>query len=293
MRGRPPGYLTRTLGTRLTPLAIGTAVCEGLWLPRMQSGFVPQGVAVSGDEAWISGFDPGRVGHRFCRVLRIDLGSARLLDELGPVTGAVGPGPDVVCRHGGGLMLDDHGLWLTELERLWLLDPATLAVRRVWRLQAPVRGSFGVLDDAGRLGLGQFRTSEPATGRGGPSLLWLDLADVLDPATTTLEPGLVVGSRRIPVRAQGGTWASVGGRRGLWVASSTTRCGVLTGPNGARSTFLPGAEGVAPAGAGRLWVVSESAARTYAREGGRPVVAPLSLVDTRRLDRWPEPTCTP
>ncbi|ANH37197.1 hypothetical protein I601_0748 [Nocardioides dokdonensis FR1436] len=294
VRGRPPGYLADTLGTRLTPLAISTAVCGGRWLPRMQSGFIPQGVAVSGDTAWVSGYDPGPVSRRFCRLLKVDLASGELIDEEAPVAGAVGTGPVVECRHGGGVLLDEHGLWLAESPRLWLLDPGSLAVRRVWRLDDPVQGSFSVLDGRGRLGLGRFRSPGGNPGQPGrPALDWFDLDDVLAPGTSVLDTDLAVGSRSIPRLAQGGMWARIDGRTGLWIASSVTRCGVLTGPGGVRRAFLPGAEGLAPAGDGTVWAVSESTGRRFAEEGGRPVVAPLTLVDTRRFDRWPEPTCEP
>lgn len=294
VRGRPPRYLARTLGTELTPVAVSDAVCAGLWVPRAAAGFVPQGVAVDGRTAWVSGYDRGRVGRRFCRVVRLDLRTGRLVDERTPVTGAVVGADPVSCRHGGGLALDDHGLWLTESERLWLLDPATLDVRRVWRLRDPVQGSFGVLDDGGRLGLGRYRSPDGSPAHPGPAALdWFPLDRVLAPATVELDAEDAVASRPLPQRAQGAAWATLGGRRGLWVASSTTRCGVLVGPGGARRAFLPGAEGMAALPGGRLWTVSESTAVPYAREGGRPVVAPLSLVDTRRFRRWPAPDCDP
>ena len=150
------------------------AACAGLWLPGAGTGFVPQGVAVADGVGWVSGFD-GRQppGRRLCRVLRVDLRSGALLGQVEAVSGSVAGGGTTSCRHGGGLLLDDHGLWLAETPRLWLLDPDDLSVRRVWALERPLQGSFAVRDDAGRIGLGRFRAHR--TGR----LDWFDTDAVL------------------------------------------------------------------------------------------------------------------
>ena len=79
------------------------------------------------------------------RVLREDLRTGRLLADRPRVRGSVPGGPEVSCRHGGGAALDRHGLWLTESSRLWLLDPGSLDVLRVWRLEDPAQGALGAV----------------------------------------------------------------------------------------------------------------------------------------------------
>jgi hypothetical protein len=286
VRGRAPRYLER----KLDAFPNDHAMCGGLWLPRAQANFTAQGLAVRGRTAFVSGYDGGGgLGTRFCRVQMVDLRSGRLLAEVGPVEGAVGSRPPVVCRHGGGLLLDQHGLWLVETDRLWLLDPGTLAVERVWALLDPVRGSFAVRDGSGRLGLGGFR-------RGGPAwLLWFDPAAVLAPGVLDLtEPG-AVDSQRAPAWAQGAVWGDLGpGPAGVWFATSHTYCGVLVGPGGSRRGFLPGAEGVDRTGRRTLWALSESASRPYQLEGGRPVVPMLARFDLGRgIGGWSRPECRP
>lgn len=285
--GRAPSYLG---GAGLTPQPVSDAVCAAVWAPRLGGGFVPQGVAVRGRTAWLSGYDDGEPGALWCRVRRVDLRTGALLADRGRVTGAVGAAPTTRCRHGGGLALDDRGLWMTESSRVWLLDPDSLATLRVWRLADPVQGSFGVLDPRGRLGLGRHRPSRVHPGRA--ALDWFDTDAMLAPGVTDLRLEDAVGSRQVPHHAQGAVWARMAGRTGLWLALSHTRCGVLEGPGGVRRSFLPGAEGMAAGGDG-LWVVSESAARPYAEAGGRPVLPSLSLLDTGRLGRWPRPACEP
>lgn len=292
VRGRLPAYLPDGVG--LEALAVSDAVCAGVWAPPAAAELVPQGVAVRGRTAWLTGYDEGEPGSLWCRVVRLDLRTGALLADRPRVSGRVGAGPEVACRHGGGVALDRHGLWLTESARLWLLDPGTLEVRRAWRLTDPVQGSFGLLDDRGRIGLGRFRPSRVHPGRA--ALDWFDLDEVLAPGVVELGLDDAVSSRKVPSHAQGAVWARMGGRTGVWFARSHTRCGVLEGPGGVRRAFLPGAEGMAMVASGPgagLWTVSESTARSFWRLGGRPVVPTLNRLDTRRLRAWPEPACDP
>ena len=289
VRGRPPTYLPA--GAGLEPLPVSDAVCAGVWAPRAAAALVPQGVAVRGGTAWLTGYDEGEPGSLWCRVVRLDLRTGALLADRRRVSGQVGAGPEVSCRHGGGVALDRHGLWLTESARLWLMDPRSLEVLRGWRLADPVQGSFGLLDDRGRIGLGRFRPSRVHPGRA--ALDWFDLSRVLAPGVVELGLDDAVSSRKVPSHAQGAVWARMGGRTGVWFARSHTRCGVLEGPGGVRRAFLPGAEGMAAGPGSSLWTVSESAARSFWRLGGRPVVPTLSRLDTGRLRAWPEPTCDP
>ncbi|MCK5930124.1 MAG: hypothetical protein KAG80_18130 [Nocardioides sp.] len=288
VRGRAPAYLPGD--APLTALPVSDAVCAAVWAPRGTGAFVPQGVAVRGRTAWLTGYDEGQPGALWCRVLRVDLRTGRLLAERARVEGSVGGAPTVGCRHGGGAALDQHGLWLAESSRLWLLDPGSLEVLRVWRLEDPVQGSFTVLAPDGRIGLGRFRPSRVHPGRA--ALDWFRLSDVLAPGVTVLDLGDAVSSRKVPSHAQGAVWARMGGRTGVWFARSHTRCGVLEGPGGVQRSFLPGAEGMAATSDG-LWVVSESSARAFWSQGGRPLVPTLSRVDTSRVQDWPGPACDP
>ena len=288
VRGRPPAHLPS--GAALAQLEVSDAVCAGLWAPREAAAFVPQGVAVRGRTAWLTGYDEGEPGSLWCRVLRVDLRTGALEADRPRLVGSVGGAPEVACRHGGGVALDEHGLWVTESSRLWLVDPSSLEVRRAGRLADPVQGSFGVLDPRGRIGLGRFRPSRVHPGRA--ALDWFDLDAVLAPGVVELGPDDAVASRSIASHAQGAVWTRLAGRTGVWFARSHTRCGVLEGPGGMRRAFLPGAEGMAATSDG-LWVVSESTARSFWSLGGRPVVPTLSRLDTARLRAWPQPTCDP
>ncbi|TIC89308.1 hypothetical protein E8D34_02155 [Nocardioides sp. GY 10113] len=287
--GRAPGYLDPPLAA--TPN--DHALCAGTWLPPTRAeaaagaAFVPQGLAVRGRTAWVGGHDDGPVGGKFCRVLRLDLRTGRREADSGLVEGPTDGGAGARCRHGGGLALDEHGLWLAERVRLWLLDPGTLEVRRSWALEAPVWGSVLILDGRGRLGVVGYRERRPA------AVHWYPTATLVEPGLTSVTAELASRVSRAPHSAQGAFWADLdgAGRARAWFVQSTTRCGVLR--TGARRLgFLPGAEGTSYH-RGRLWVVSEATARPYFSLGGRPVVPELARYDVTRLREWAEADCEP
>lgn len=278
--GRAPGFAPPALAR----FDNDGAVCGGMWFPPARSGVIPQGLALDGRTAYVSGFDGSRpVGQRPCSVTRIDLRTGRTLARTAKIAGSVGPRPEVYCRHGGGLALDDHGLWLAETTRLWLIDPARIGqpdpVIRVWALAPGVTGSFAVRDRAGRLGLGQFATS------GTPWMNWYDVESLLASPAITLgtpaggpTPAQIPAIRRtrVPVQTQGATIGPNG--KGLWFARSVTTCAELVSPTGKSWAFVPGAEDLEFDSRGRLWVVSESGAKRYQRLG-RPLVPHLVKVD--------------
>jgi hypothetical protein len=284
VRGRAPSYVPK----RLDRFPNDHAMCAGLWV-RADLKFVPQSLAVRGDTACVGGYDGGGPrGTLLCRVVRVDLRSGRVLDQAAPISGRVGGRPEVNCRHGGGLAITPSGLWLAEGQRLWRLDPDTLAVRRVWGLADPLRGSFAVTDDRGLIGLGEFKFAR--RGR----LDWFDPdALVAGGAVDLTAPDAVRSQRDVPPMTQGALWGDLGpGPAGAWFVTSNTRCGVLVGPNGARRAYLPGAEGTAWRN-GDLWRVSESASRPYCTKGGRPVVPMVARFDVSGFSDWAPPSCRP
>lgn len=285
VRGKPPAYLEKD---ELDRFPNDHAVCAGMWL-RTGQGFIPQGVVVEGGTAWVSGFDGNApLHHRYCILEAYDVRTGDRLARLDPVAGRVRDRDPLSCRHGGGLVRDHHGLWLVETSRLWLIDPDTLDVRRVWALTEPLRGSFSLIDERERIGIGRWYPHRPA------QVDWFDTdeivaSDVLD-ITIAMSSGHVVAPRS----TQGGVWAALGGRPpGAWFAQSVTRCGILAGPEGARRrAFVPGAEGMDLVGEDSLWVVSESGTRHYQELGGRPVVPQLLRLDVSDLASWRRPDCT-
>jgi hypothetical protein len=285
VRGRPPSYLDRS---ELDRFPNDHAVCAGVWL-RTGQGFVPQGVTVAGGTAWVSGFNGAAPLHeRYCIIERVDVRSGKVLDRLDPVSGQVGDRDPVSCRHGGGLVRDQHGLWLVETSRLWLIDPETLDVDRVWALAPPLRGSFAVFDGAGRLGVGRWYPHRRA------QVDWFDTDAFAGSSVLDITQAMASASTSAPAGTQGAVWASLGGKPATaWFARSVTRCGILVGPAGThRRAFVPGAEGMDLVGDDSLWVISESGTKHYQRLGGRPVVPMLLRLDLSDFATWRRPDCS-
>ncbi|MEZ5091979.1 hypothetical protein [Nocardioides sp.] len=255
------------------------AVCTGVDLAPAQRGFVPQGLVVADGVAFVSGYREGELGHRFCQLLVADTATGETSAFRRRVTGSVGgPGGErIVCRHGGGLALGPEGLWLAETGRLWLLDPAALArgadpVRRVWRLDRPVRGS-ALARRPGRLAVVGWAAHRRSW------VHWVRVRDLLADGVTRVGPGggpgavVPAAARRVPSRVQGAAWRP----GGLLLARSTTFCGELVSRRLGTRGFFPGAEGITFSG-GRLWLVSEAGAGVYQRQGGRPDLPTLMSV---------------
>jgi hypothetical protein len=291
VRGPRPDYVSGELDA----FPGSDAVCRALWLPRADRWFVPQGIALAGRTAWVSGYRWREgYGNRPCRLLHVDLRTGRPLGDQPRLDGAVAGGPPVFCHHGGGLAMDEHGLWVAETRRLWLVDPARAgrrdAVQRVWRLDRPVSGGLLVTGRNGRFGLGDFSLTRDS------GMHWFTFADLLAPGVTTLSadpagPSRVPALRRsvAPRYAQGGA-VDPDGPRTAYLTTSLSTCGLLLTPDGRRLALGPGAEGIAFDGHGGLWAVLESGARSY-QEQGRPLVPMLVRYDVERLLDQPEATC--
>ncbi|WP_183093078.1 hypothetical protein [Nocardioides stalactiti] len=273
--GDPPSYLDGPLAR----LPNDHALCAGLWLPPADPEFVPQGLVVRGHSAWVSGYDKGRtaVGSDTCRVLRLDLRSGEEIAQVSPIRADLAPRRPANCRHAGGLSLDEHGLWVSQFTKVWLLDPESLVVRRVWHLLDRVRGSFLVHDDRGRLGVGGFH------GDHRWPLHWFATDVLFEAGRLDLGPEDAADVQPGPPAGQGALWGDLGpGPAQVWFTRSNTYCGELWAGARRRVAFLPGAEGVALLG-DRLWVVSETPSAPYFLQGGRPVVPALARYDVSEL----------
>src|SRR5690348_5646640 len=96
--GIAPSYGPRTVSA--VPNA--AAIVRRIWMPELDAGYDPQGLAVDGGSIYVSAYrsDSLSVRRGPCRVIRIDL-------ETGGATGYVDvPSP---CGHAGGLAVDGDG----------------------------------------------------------------------------------------------------------------------------------------------------------------------------------------
>jgi hypothetical protein len=195
VRGEQPSYVDRELDR----FPADRTVCRGLWLPGANQWFVPQGVALQDRTAWVSGYRWREgYGKRYCRVMRVDLRDGRVLADERRVAWERPDGSTALCRHGGGLALTRHGLWIATSQRLWLLDPSRIGrddpVVRTWQVAKPVSG--GLLDtlpsttppDSGSVATGSAESDNIAPGSEDTTLV------EPEPAAATAGLNLTVGS---------------------------------------------------------------------------------------------------
>lgn len=252
----------------LTKFRNHRGMCRGVWLPSPRRYLVPQGIAVRGSTAWVSGFRYRKTtGSRPCQLVRVSLRTGERLKLFRAVWGQVGNRPRSYCRHGGGLLQRGRWLWIVEKNKLWRVDPDQdgrwLEADRVWRLRAPVRGSTVVATER-RIGL------VPYVKSGKPRIHWFTFEGLMRPGVLDLAVRSkgrkqlgAAGTTRVPTLVQG---AAIDARSRLYLTRSNLACGELVTPYGRRIAFVPGAEGIqfTPRGT-RLWAVSESGAWPYAR----------------------------
>jgi hypothetical protein len=289
VQGEEPTYTRK----QLAEFRNHKRLCHGIWLPNPRRYLVPQGLAISGRTAWLSGFRyRDGYGQRPCQLVRVDIVTGKRLAYHRAIYGQVGERPRTYCRHGGGIIQRGRWLWLVEKNKLWLVDSTqrgtVLNATRVWRLQSPVRGS-SIVAHGDRVGLVPFRT------QGMAHIYWFSFKRLLRPGVLDLAPrhdgrrqlGPLV-STRIPRLVQGAT-LDASGR--LYLSRSTLSCGELVTPYGRRVAFIPGAEGIQFASHGkRLWAVSESGAWPYAISR-KPFTPAVASFEWPRLFRGKQAGC--
>ncbi len=255
---------------------------------------MPQGLALDGDTAWVSGYRWRQAyGDRPCRLMRVDLRTGKVLASTTRLTGSVGDRRSTFCRHGGALSLDRHGLWLAEADRLWLVDPARVGrqdqVLRVWRTVRPVRGSALLDGSRSELGLASF-----ADRRAGVTRTFA-YRDLLAPGVTTLVPTAVAG----PVVGRPGADVvrdppgAGDDPRPRWCLVDLVDLDLRPARHAGRPPGRVRARGRGPGVRrhGHVWAVLESGARHY-QEAGRPLVPMLARFDVDALLAGPDETCT-
>lgn len=290
IRGTAPTYTRKSLGA----FRNHKRLCGGLWLPTPRRYLVPQGLALTGSTAWISGFRFRKgYGERPCQLRRVNLLTGQQLAFHGAIYGQVGQRPRTYCRHGGGILQRGRYLWIVEKNKLWQVDPSStsgaLDAKRVWRIKAPARGS-AIVATRKRIGLVPFVT------RGRASIYWFTFKQLQRPGVLDLAAhargGAQVGavaSTRVPTYVQGATLDPAGG---LYLARSTLSCGELITPGGRRLGFVPGAEGIQFGRSNRrLYVVSESGARPYAISR-KPLTAGINRFEWPGLGHGRRPDCS-
>jgi sugar lactone lactonase YvrE len=251
--GMRPSYGPAVTGTVPNLAAIDRLI----WMPGLDAGWNPQGLAAAQGSLFVSAYRSGRFDRYRgpCRVFRLDPATGR-------ETGRVDVPPP--CGHAGGLAYAGNGT-------LYIADTRTLfaaALEAAFTTTAPRFRSFPLGSGIG----GGFAAS-------GQGAVWLGSysqgpgGKIFEFRTATLgalEAGAPVETKHaarelaIPSHAQGAAFDPAGA---LWIARSDIAWGSLdrldpaTGRVAARYPAPGGIEGIAFDPSGRLWAVSEAGSR--------------------------------
>jgi outer membrane protein assembly factor BamB len=261
----PPGMLAENIHgmrpsyapARLAEVPNEKAITRRVWMPGLDDGYNPQGLAVADGAVLVSAYrsDAADVRRGPCRVFRVAPDSGRATGQLDV------PPP---CGHAGGLadvgdgtlyVADTHALFATLLRQAF--SGRALPFRGI-ALGAGLVGALAVsMPDA--IWLGTYR--EDGEGR----LFRFAAADLARlESGATLNASDASAQLAIPSYAQG---AAIDRDGRLWVARSGGRWGELdrldlkTGKVERRYAVPPGIEGIAFDHDGLLWAVSEAGAR--------------------------------
>ncbi len=233
------------------------AVSRRFWVPGLDAGYNPQGLAVVDGAVLVSAYrsDAYSVNRGPCRVFRLD-------PESGRETGQVDvPAP---CGHAGGLAVaGDDALYIADTKTLFAVPlreafaGPTPRFRRV-ALGPGLAGALAV-STPGAIWSGTYKED-------GPGALYRFSSEFLSGVHDGETLNVADASARlaIPSYAQGAAFDRDGR---LWVARSRDRWGELarldpaTGAVERRYGVAAGIEGIAFDRAGLMWAVSEAGAR--------------------------------
>jgi sugar lactone lactonase YvrE len=254
VKGAPPHYGP----SALNGMPNGSAIAQRIWVPDLDLGFDPQGIAVVGGELLVSGYRSlSRTEHSgSCWLVRIDIRSGKTSGRL-----AI-PSP---CRHAGGVAVASDGtIYVADTNSLFLIhaDSAFSAAPHVRRIPLTgFNGAFATVG-AGRLWIGTYDDRNP--GR----LFGFDRGAIRALAEgQALDPKRARRALTIPPNAQGAALDPDGKR--LWIARSGISSGALDELDLATGKLLRSHDGAAAIDgiafdrSGLLWAVSESGVRHF------------------------------
>jgi outer membrane protein assembly factor BamB len=262
---QPGGTAPAIVNRPLSEIANQQAITARFWVPDLDAGFVPQGLAFQGGQVVLAGYtstdkDQSRGP---CTLIWMSPASGRVARRLALPS---------ACGHAGGVAAISGGrLVVADTRALFIIVDGR--VDSTVTLTGALRGSFADFD--GRdLWLGSYERS------GG--MLWRIPLSAL--SKSTISQADAAETLPAPVNAQGMAFDRQGQ---MWVTSSSSRDGAIhkldrrTGQILATYAAPAGLEDIAFDESGRLWTSSEAGSRRWS---GWSTFFPLVFaVDINRL----------
>lgn len=249
--GQAPNYSSRVL----SHVPNAQAVTRKFWVPGLNDGYVPQGVAVVDGALFVSAYksEDAKQNSGPCRLYRLDAATGAVIGQLDL---------PAACGHAGGLAKGPAG-------RLYVAD--TRVVFEI-AIAKPARASIGTVAKTTKL-TGKVKGSFAA---GAADAIWLGGYERTEFATLykipftalhgTAGDGAATAKVTLPTHAQG---AAFDGAGRLWITRSGSKFGQLLQLEPTSGAVL--ATYVMPAGVedlsfdadGRLWTLSEAGTKRW------------------------------
>ncbi len=271
--GNAPSYTNRALAAAPNSAAMRTRI----WAPRLDDGWVPQGVAVGGGALWVAAYQSTNPKQATgpCRVFKLD-----------PRDGGIAGQFDLPsqCNHAGGIAhTGDRFLYVADARFLFRIDTqGALAAGKcvdlacsTFPLRGGLTGSFLAFADH-TLWLGEWVDAGKGNGR-----LWRIPEDrvlaIVSGSGGVLD--LRSADKVLPVAAQS-QGAAIAPDGSLWLTQSSSSFGRLqkvdrdSGRIIAEYAMPAGIEDIEFAPDGMLWAVSEAGSKRW---NAWPVFFPITF----------------
>jgi hypothetical protein len=242
------------------------AITLGYWIPGLEDGWTPQGLAILGRHALVSSYQDTDPAKPKCRVFRIEL-------ETGAAAGSFDmPEP---CKHAGGIadigggdvvVADTRQDWRVDLEKALAAGKAEGATKGMIKLGTGFGSAFTFFDGKdlwNGVWVGEANAAASKVYR-------LDLG-LFEREGVHVDRDVPLEIVRVPIRAQGGAFDRQGN---LWISASEGpkysflyRVDRRTGAELARYEMPSRIENISFDKEGRLWAISEAGSRKYKRAG--------------------------
>jgi hypothetical protein len=245
---QPPGGAAPTAINRpLSQVPNEQAITTRFWVPDLDAGFVPQGLAVQGGQVVLAGYRSTDTDQArgLCTVMWVSAGSGRVTRRI-----ALPPS----CGHAGGVAAIPGGrLVVADTRMLFLITGGRLT--STVRLGGALRGSFADFD--GRdLWLGSYERSGGRLWRIPLGALVKEEVSESDAAETLPTPA---GAQGLAFDSSGQMWMTTSGSRDGAIHRLDRRTGQIQATYAAPA----GVEDIAFDGTGRLWASSEAGSRRW------------------------------